>query len=972
MRQRHKEEELRLTALIHKLALINIEAEKLNKKIFYQIAFTLLLVSLCFGQEVLQKGKSLYLSNTLVVKFKEAPQLLQKSLKKTLPDFTIKELTQLFPAQSRLNKGEESLSRIYLIKFESQENPFEAAAKISKMNGVEWAEPKYVQTVEYSPNDSLFVLDRQKNLERVLADSAWNITKGDSSVIIGIVDTGVDWNHPDLLSNIWYDNGTHSGTDLGGLNGTPDNDPSEDESIFNRYHGTHVAGIACAVTNNQKGIASIGFNCSFVPVKASRGDKRDANGYPYIYYGYEGIKYAADNGAKVINCSWGGSDYSNFGQAVINYAISKGALVVAAAGNDGELTDYYPASYQGVLSVGWLETDNDAVSIAANYGRDVDVFAPGTSILSTWPQNSPIDSLYFRISGSSMSSPLVAGLAGLVFSTPHNYTAAQVAEQIRVTSDDIEQSNNTNLKYLLGRGRINALRAVSDTNAVSLRAANVRFIDEENDNGRLESGETVSIEITFTNYLKNVNNIFVQLVSDDNSIVLQQENFNTGLMNTGDTVNNTSNKFRFLIQQNAPINHDLHLLLKYTGDSYNDFQWINARINPTYVTHNIGKIITSITSKGALGFNDYPGNTEGAGFKFNGGNNLLFEGAFMYGTSPDKVMDVARVTSQQDADFVTVTPVKMVLSDNTAQHSFAVFNDDGAAANKLGIETKFHAYSYANSPDDNSLLLIAEMQNTTQQDVNGLYAGFFFDWDMPEDNPTIDSTAYDLTNNFGYAFCSDRTAESTIVGSALISSDKYGYYPVDNNATTGNIILADDNGFSNAEKWITLSSGTVNTKIGPSDISFVVSGGGFNLPAQDSLKIGFVIAAGETLEEVRIAITRSRIKYQEIISSIEEDHQELPTDFELFQNYPNPFNPETVISYRLSVASHVKLKIYDLLGKEVATLVNEYQQPGVHNSQFSTLPTGRQVRNSQLPSGIYFYQLNAGGNIQTKKMILLK
>ena len=965
MRQPYKEEELRLTALIHKLALINFKAEKVKKKILYQIAFTLLFVSLCFGQDVLQKGKSLYLSNTIVVKFKEAPQLLQRSLKKALPDFIVKESTQLFPGQSKLNKGEESLSRIYLLKFESPENPFEAATKISKLNGVEWAEPKYVQTVSYSPNDSLFVLDRQKNLKRVLADSAWNITKGDSSVIIGIVDTGVDWTHPDLLANVWYDHGVFKGKDLGGINGTPDDDPREDESLLNRYHGTHVAGIACAVTDNQKGIASIGFNCSFIPVKASRGDKRDANGYPYIYYGYEGIKYAADNGAKVINCSWGGFDYSNFGQEIINYAISKGALVVAAAGNDGELADYYPASYQGVLSVGWLETDSDAISIAANYGRNVDVFAPGTSILSTWPKKLSTDSLYYRISGSSMSSPLVAGLAGLVFSTPHNYTALQVAEQIRVTSDDIEQSNNTNLKYLLGRGRINAFRAVSDTNTISLRATNVKFIDEGNDNGRLESGETVSIEVTFINYLKNVNNIFVQLVNDDNSIVLLQENFTTGSMNTRDFVNNTSNKFRFVIQQTAPLNYDLHLLLKYTGDNYNDFQWISTRINPTYVTHNVGKIITSITSKGALGFNDYPNNTEGAGFKFNGGNNLLFEGAFMYGTSTNKVMDAARVTSQQDADFVTVTPVKMALSDNTAQHSFTVFNDDGAAANKLGIETKFHAYSYANPPDDNSLLLIAEMKNTTQQDINGLHAGFYFDWDMPEDNPTIDSTEYDLTDNFGYAFCSDKTAESTIIGAALISSDKYGYYPIDNNAITGSVILADDNGFSNNEKWITLSSGTINTKIGPGDISFVISGGGFNIPAQDTLKVGFVIAAGETLEEVRTAIKRSRIKYQEIITSIEEDHQKLPTDFELFQNYPNPFNPETVIRYQLSVASHVRLKIYDLLGREVAVLVNEFKQPGVYNSQFS-------IRNYSLPSGVYFYQLNAGGAIQTKKMILLK
>lgn len=935
----------------------------MNKKIYFLALSLLVIISPLFAQEVIKKGNIFYLSNTLVVKFKEPTHSLQKSLIKTLPDLTIKESTQLFPAQSKLNKGEESLSRIYLLKFDSSQNPFEAAAKISKLSGVEWAEPKYVQTIAYSPNDSLYISNQQKNLKRVLADSAWNITKGDSSVIIGIVDTGVDWTHPDLLANVWYDQGIFKGKDLGGENGTPDDDPREDNSLFNQYHGTHVAGIACAVTNNRKGIASIGFNCSFLPVKASRGDKRDANGYPYIYYGYEGIKYAVDNKAFVINCSWGGFDYSNLGQEVINYATSKGVLVVAAAGNNGELTNYYPASYKGVLSVGWLETESDAISFAANYGRTVDVFAPGSSILSTWHNNS-----YNSIGGSSMSSPHVAGLAGLVFSTFRSYTALQIAEQIRVTSDNIEQSNNANLKNLLGRGRINAFRAISETNTPAVRATAIKFIDEGNGNGLLESGETVSIEITFTNFLKPVTNVNVELINNDNSIVLLEQNFNINQMGTLDSVKNVSKKFQFKIQSNAPLNYDLHLLLKYSGIGYDDFQWISTRLNPTYVTHNIGKIFTSVTSKGALGFNDYPNNKEGIGFKFDGGNNLLFEGAFMYGTSSSKVMDVARITAQQDADFVLVTPIKMVLADAITQHAKAVFNDDGAATNKLGLETKFHSYTYALPPDDKSLLLILELRNTTQQDITGLRAGFYFDWDMPEDNATIDSTAYDLQDNFGYAFCNDKTKESAIVGSALVSetvsSNKYGYYPIDNNANTGNVILADANGFSTSEKWTTLSSGVINNKIGPADVSFVVSGGPYNISAQSILKLGFTVSAGATFSELRDAIRQSREKYK-IITSIDSDHEKLPTEFALFQNYPNPFNPTTVISWQLAVSSFVNIKVYDALGREITTLVDEYQQAGIHNSTFN-------IHNYSLPSGVYFYQLSGGGKIQTKKMILIK
>jgi len=936
----------------------------MRKNFFYIVILILFGISVCTGQDVIQKGKSLYISNTLVVKFKKDFPASTQTLNKSTQNFSIRNLTQLFPAQSKLNKGEESLSRIYLLTYNSPEDPLKAVQKISKQNGVEWAEPKYIQTVTYSPDDSLFALSQQRNLEQIHAKEAWDITKGDSTVIIGIVDTGVDWTHPDLLGNVWYDHGVFKGIDLGGSNGMPDNDPREDGSSQNRYHGTHVAGIACAVTNNQKGIASIGFNCSFIPIKASRGDKRDANGYPYIYYGYEGIKYAADNKAWVINCSWGGFDYSNLGQEVINYAIFKGALVIAAAGNNGELSDYYPASYQGVLSVGWLETDSDAISIAANYGRSVDVFAPGTSILSTW-QKTPFvfDSLYHRISGSSMSSPLVAGLAGLVFSMRRGYSALQVAEQIRTSSDNIEQSNSASLKYLLGRGRINAYRAVTDTNTTAIRATSVKFIDEGNGNGILESGEMVSVEITFTNYLKSATNISVLLENTDNAVEFLNRNFDTGQMATLGTISNSLNKFRFEIHADAPLNHDLHLLLKYIiGGNEVDFQWINARINPTYDTHNIGNITMSITSKGALGFNDFPNNQEGSGFKFNGGENLLFEGAFMYGTSSSKLMDAARDTLKQSKDFLTVVPVK-IKNDGIEQDGRTVFSDAGAGANALGITTQLLTYTYSQIPDDNYIILKTTLNNTTSQNINGLYAGYYFDWDLPADAPTADSTYYDETNSFAVAF--DKTKKvDTYVGAALLSSNNYGYYPIDNNATTGEVILANADGFSDAEKWITISSkGAMNKTAGPSDISFVISAGPFSISANQSIDIGFSVAAGSTLDELKNAINQSRIKYPNVRTDVREEQRPRPTEFSLYQNYPNPFNPETEIKYQIPAGGFVTLKVYDLLGREVATLVGEYKPAGVY---VETLHA------TSLPSGVYFYRLSFGGNIQTKKMILLK
>ncbi|MBM4171654.1 MAG: T9SS type A sorting domain-containing protein, partial [Ignavibacteria bacterium] len=166
----------------------------------------------------------------------------------------------------------------------------------------------------------------------------------------------------------------------------------------------------------------------------------------------------------------------------------------------------------------------------------------------------------------------------------------------------------------------------------------------------------------------------------------------------------------------------------------------------------------------------------------------------------------------------------------------------------------------------------------------------------------------------------------------------------------------------------------------------VVSGGPLNIAAGKTESIAFSIAAGSNLEEVRTAIKRSREKYKSIPTSIKNGKENLPIEFILFQNYPNPFNPTTTIQFVIPSPSidgrenlkdfsstrsprndnvWVTLKVYDILGREVATLVDELKQPGTYNSQFS-------IRNSQLPSGVYFYTLRAGNFIKTKKMIFLK
>lgn len=956
----------------------------------YSFLIFITLINSIFAQDIIQKGNSYYLSNRIVIKLKEnvQPQMLKNKIsKKISSSLNFSDFKKMFPSTQLLKSSEEkNLDRIYLATYSSNEDPVEYSKKISRSNLIEYAEPKFVhRVVGFVPNDSLIFF--QSNLSKISAYNAWDYTKGDSSVIIAIVDTGVEWDHPDLYANIYKkQDGKILGIDLGGLNGMPDDDPREDAPPNNQnaYHGTHVAGIASAVSNNKIGIASIGYNCSLMPVKVTRSDKRDANGYPFVYYGAEGIKWAADNGAKIINCSWGSNSQSRYEQEVINYATSKGALVVAAAGNDGSFTDFFPASYKNVLSVVWNDI-SDIKNSRGNYGMNTDVSAPGTFILSTWPKIASINNLYNSISGSSMAAPLVAGLAGLVASRFKDFSPLQIGEQIRATADDVYQLNDPSLKYLLGKGRINAEKAVSKTDAISVRATNIKFIEKGNGNGLFDKNETVDVRITLTNFLSPINNLIVTVESADSSI--EFTNLNPGaIINSLQTMQTDSSSllFSFKILPKASYNHTVNFLMWFSSQNYDDYQWFSVRINPTYQTLNANKIEMSVTSKGALAFNDYPDNTEGIGFKFEGGDNLMFEGAFMYGASENTVMDAARAIQVQSTDFNMISPINIITNQNGDQIATTIFNDDGASTSKLGIETKQNLYSFSQIPNDKFIIIENILTNESESEISNLFAGLFFDWDMPSENPIADTTAYDYQYNFGYARYKDLKSLNTIVGAGLISSINYGYYPIDNAATSGDVRLFDSNEFSDREKWITLSNGIIQKDIGYADISFVVSSGPYKIKPYESLKIAFAIAADSSMSGLQKSFEQSRKKYLEMISNVSNIY-EMPNQFELYQNYPNPFNPETTISFTIpnvmaSLTNHdnnnvtlrqpqndipVTLKVYDLLGREVATLVQENLKPGFYTHKFS-------INNLQLSSGIYFFQLKAGNFSQTRKMVLIK
>lgn len=313
-------------------------------------------------------------------------------------------------------------------------------AELSRDPRVVFAEPDYIARVLGLTNDPGILNNLQWGMYKVKAagvgDSAWNYSKGDG-VKVAILDTGIDQDHEDLVGKVQDNKNCTDSPTVDDLYG----------------HGTHVAGIVAASTNNSLGVAGLGYNATLMNVKVL-----DDSGSGYYSWITNCITWAADNGARVINMSLGGPSKSKTLENAINYAWSKGVVIVAAAGNSGNTSPTYPGYYTNVIAVAATDS-NDKKASWSSFGRWVDVAAPGVSIYSTFPNhrytiNKKLG--YDYASGTSMATPHVAGLAALVWATSYGTNNSNVRRQIENTADKISGTG----KYW-AYGRINALAAVT-------------------------------------------------------------------------------------------------------------------------------------------------------------------------------------------------------------------------------------------------------------------------------------------------------------------------------------------------------------------------------------------------------------------------------------------------------------------------------------------------------------------------------
>ncbi|GET35334.1 S8 family serine peptidase [Microseira wollei] len=389
----------------------------------------------------------------------------------------------------------------------------QAIATFGNDSRIEYIERNYIRSLDATPNDpsfnQLWGLNNTGQTGGKLdadidAPEAWNIQTG-NNVVVGVIDTGVDYNHPDLAANIWTNPGEIAGDGIDNDgNGYVDDihgyDFSDGDSNPLDYqgHGTHVAGTIGAVGNNSTGVAGVNWSAKIMPIKIFP----NATDFNIV----KAIEYSANMGVKVTNNSWGGGPGSAALKDAIQYAGSKGQLFIAAAGNDATNTDifpHYPSGFNldNIISV--AATDhNDALAYFSNYGAtSVDLGAPGDNIYSTLPNNS-----YGTYSGTSMATPHVAGVASLIWSQYPNLTAPQVKDRILNFADPIAALNGktvtggrlnafNSLLLQPGKGAISGIKwndkdvdGIKDNNESGL--AGWKIYLDQNNNGKLDPGET--------------------------------------------------------------------------------------------------------------------------------------------------------------------------------------------------------------------------------------------------------------------------------------------------------------------------------------------------------------------------------------------------------------------------------------------------------------------------------------------------
>ncbi len=852
--------------------------------------------------------------------------------------------------------------------------------------------------------------DTTWNLHYVGVPEVWSdLGVTGAGILVGHLDTGVDLHHPDLRHRIAINPGEITGNgvdddgnglvdDIHGWDfGDGDADPSDDASM-NAGHGTHTAGtvVGDGSAGVQTGVAP---GASLLPVKIFTSAGTSSLGRIWV-----GQQYCIERGCRIITMSVGikgdiPSAYlrnDRYNAAAIRAA---GVVVFNSAGNEHDVYDppvelgmtaRIPAPWSaqdvpwsstgGIVTVGatGYQTDEPyALSSQGPAGWDQvdpwhdwpfmpgpglikpDVVAPGANIRSTLP----LPLLYSgeTWSGTSMSTPLVAGVAALMLEKNPTLSPAGVDSLLELTARDLGPAGKDNVH---GAGLIDAHAAVSAVLADFLpNLSTVEFLPDPLGNGTLDRGELaeVAFDVRNAGYVQAEGVMGRLSVESNPHVGVIDDTAAFPDINPGSWGANVLDPFQLAVSPLAPDGERFTMRLALTtGDGFERVFDVESYLGlPEYRTHDQGDVYLSVTARGSLGYLT-DARQVGQGMGREGAPSALFVGSLWAGGGPGYVCnndltasgaDPAEWTARRDP-----TGHVRVQQQDEVEQIFALAFNDSAHAQPRGISVGLTSCAWADPMLANVVKLDYVVSNDGPHHFAGYHAGLFVDWDV------IDSLG-----NVGGTDETRRAAWVGMPGGPVYGMAVVGDAPVANVTVIDNVeYVYPVSHVIDTHKYQFLN-GTLHTPSidEPTDVSSLVSVGPLELDPGEQVRVTFLVGYGDDVASFLAAIEAAGDA-----DGVTSAPRTTPTASPLIlaQNAPNPFNPVTEIRFALPRSGPVDLAIYDLAGRRVRTLVAEDLTAGEHAIRWN----GRTASGDQAASGMYVYRLITEQGQRSRKMMLVK
>jgi len=711
--------------------------------------------------------------NSVFQNFIIADRILKPHQSLTFDQYNYQVSKEFSSKRANIIRSEEPLLRTYIIEWKDERTNEEVVRSLFGTKQVEFIAYDYLpqlHSTTTTPNDPM--ISQQGYLDVIKAKEAWNIYDGSPSIVVAVIDDGASQDHPDLRDNIAVntsevannnidDDGNGYIDDFNGYNFAKEyENGGQWGNTFNpNDHGNGVTGIVGATANNGIGIAGVGNKCRVFPIKAFTRESESVK----EFFGYQALVYAALQGFKVANCSWGvGGNKSPIFQSIIDFCVARDMSIVAAAGNESTFSEaVYPASYFGVLGVG--ETDlSGRVTPTSSLGANLGVMAPGYDSYSI----SGTSGYDGNLRGTSYASPMVAGVVALIRGKYPELTAMEALEHARNSVDDISLLNQFDAPYI--GGSINALKAVSNPPFDQPGIRPLREPIYKNNKGELlysyKIGDTVSMYLPVKNYLGNGTSINCTLTAPSDFTG------NLSLINPTVTIENIARNeereigpFQFVFNS-IPTQLLLFRIDFNDNKGYSNFAHSLFESQKPYIIIQNDSLIYSLFANGTVGYEYLDSEKIGEGFGVRPIVSFLENATLMYCAGNSEfsasVAYSMASSSEENYKFEIVKPVY------DGDDNKSIFRKDG-----VDIEVKAIPHSSTTTVTRHTI----KLKNTNSSLIPFPSVGYYMDWDLgpggSHNSVSVFPEAVFGVLNQNYALKVNRPKTENIIGMSISSKE---------------------------------------------------------------------------------------------------------------------------------------------------------------------------------------------------------